>query len=368
VRKNKTINGLSLFANVGIGETYIHKHGVKIKVANEFLKDRCDFYRHLHPDVDVIEGDITDRKIYNKIIKRAKEHKCEFILATPPCQGMSIARGKKNPEDERNLLIKYVMGAIKDLNPKYVIIENVPTMLDTEIKVGRKTLTIEDYIKGSLERLGKLKGRDEYFVNHLVIDAAHYGTPQHRRRVIFLISNVARWEFPNVERIIPLKEVIRHLPSLEAGEESPNDKYHKAPKHNEKHVEWMRHTPEGRSAFDNKVHYPKVKDKESGNYRRIKGYSTTYKRMSWDKPAPTVTMGNGSISSQNNVHPGRPTDVKGIYSDARVLTLRELFIITGLPDDWEPPEWAEDSLTRKVIGECFLPRLVERLVEVMPRK
>ena len=64
----------------------------------------------------------------------------------------------------------------------------------------------------------------------------------------------------------------------------------------------------------------------SKNGRKIKGYNTTYKRIEWDKPAPTITMCNGGISSQNNVHPGR-LQKDGTYSDARVLTLRELFIL-----------------------------------------
>ena len=49
--------------------------------------------------------------------------------------------------------------------------------------------------------------------------------------------------------------------------------------------------------------------------------------MHWDKPAPTITMKNGSISSQNNVHPGRLLP-NGTYSDARVLTVAELSILT----------------------------------------
>ena len=72
--------------------------------------------------------------------------------------------------------------------------------------------------------------------------------------------------------------------------------------------------------------------------------------MSRDKPAPTITMANGSISSQNNVHPGR-LQADGTYSDARVLTLKELYILTGLPETWQAPPRASSHLIRKVIGE-----------------
>ena len=347
-----TINGVSLFANVGIGETYVHKHGINITVANEFLKERCEFYRHLHPDVEVVCGDITDKSVYETVILEAKKCNCEFLLATPPCQGMSLA-GKKDPKDKRNLLIEYVICAIKELHLKYVIIENVPAMLSTKIEINNEILTIKDYIYKNLKPLN-------YHINYDVVDAADYGTAQYRKRAIFLISTVGRWEFPEKEKKITLKEVIGHLPSLESGEDS-NIPFHKAKIHNERHIECMRHTPEGKSAFDNDVYYPKRPDG-----KKVSGYDTTYKRMSWDKPAPTITMGNGAVSSQNNVHPGRPLG-NGMYSDARVLTLKELFIVTGLPEGWEPPPNTREPLVRKVIGECLLPKLVERLIETMPK-
>ena len=347
------INGLSLFANVGIGETYAYKHGIDIKVANELLKDRCEFYKYLYPDTEVVCGDITDKFVYDEIISKAKKHKCVFLLATPPCQGMSLA-GKKDPKDERNLLIKYVIDAIKDLRPKWVIIENVSAMLSTEIEVDNKILNIKHYICNNLWPLG-------YYITNAVVDAADYGTAQYRRRAIFLISNIDYWDFPEKEKQIPLKDVIGHLPSLESGEDS-GIPFHKAKVHNERHIECMRYTPEGKTAFENEIYYPKRPDG-----KRVSGYNTTYKRMRWDKPAPTITMGNGAVSSQNNVHPGRPLG-NGRYSDARVLTLKELFIVTGLPEDWMPPPNTKELLVRQVIGECLLPKLVERLIETMPRE
>ena len=123
----------------------------------------------------------------------------------------------------------------------------------------------------------------------------------------------------------------------------------------------MSHTPTGQTAFNNPVYFPQ---KENGE--RIKGFATTYKRIEWDKPAPTVTMCNGAISSQNNVHPGRLKE-DGTYSDARVLTILELLRIMGLPDDWNIPEWASESLVRKTLGEGIPPRLIEALIKTMPK-
>ena len=65
------MNGLSLFANVGIAETYLDQVGVDIVLANELLPNRAKFYEHLHPECNMICGDITDEEIYQKIIDEA---------------------------------------------------------------------------------------------------------------------------------------------------------------------------------------------------------------------------------------------------------------------------------------------------------
>ena len=54
------MRGLSLFANVGIAETYLEELGIEISIANELLENRCRFYKHCHPKTKVIKGDITN--------------------------------------------------------------------------------------------------------------------------------------------------------------------------------------------------------------------------------------------------------------------------------------------------------------------
>ena len=83
-----------------------------------------------------------------------------------------------------------------------------------------------------------------------------------------------------------LQEAIGDLPSLEAGESS-NIKNHYARKHPLNHVVCMRYTPTGKSAYDNDEYFPK---KDNGE--KIKGFKNTFKRMRWDRPAPTITMRN----------------------------------------------------------------------------
>ena len=346
------MKGVSLFANVGIAETYINKHNIDMVVANELLENRAKFHQEMHSKCQMIQGDITNDEVFNEVLTSTRKKKCDFLIATPPCQGMSLA-GRMQENDPRNSLIKYVIKLAIELQPNNILIENVPKVLKTYLVHNGEKLKITDYIKQELEPLG-------YIVNPVVVDASDYGTPQSRKRAIYLISKVHKWELPSTQDKITVREMIEHLPSLESGETSSVE-FHKAKVHNDRHISFLKQTPTGKTALHNPIHYPK---KQDGT--RIKGYDTTYKRIEWDKPAPTITMANGSISSQNNVHPGRLKE-DGTYSDARVLTLKETFILTGLPNNWTPPEWASENLIRKVIGEGVPPKLIDKILSTIPK-
>lgn len=343
--------GLSLFANVGIAETYLKQIGYPVILANELLLDRAKFYEHLHNHA-VIAGSITDNNIFEKIIEQSKKLGINFILATPPCQGMSIAGQMKN-DDPRNTLIVRAMQVFSELLPEFMLIENVPQMFKTSIIVDKKTINIKDYLQS-------IANKFDYNIKFDIFDACDYGTPQRRKRSFTRIyKKYYHWDNPVIQKQITVEESIGDLPSLES-EQKSKIPYHASPKHNDNHILWMKNTPTGQTAHNNLVHYPQ-KDN-----RKIKGFSTTYKRISWDKPAPTITMANGSVSSQNNVHPGRLLP-DGTYSDARVLTLFEIFRLTGLPDNWNPPEWAKENLIRHVIGEAIPPRLVESILKELKK-
>lgn len=338
--------GLSLFANVGIAETYLKEIGYPILLANELLEERVNFYKYLHNN-EIISGDILNNNIYKNILNNAKKLNINFILATPPCQGMSIA-GKMLENDPRNSLIIKAMNIFKELKPEFMLIENVPQMLKTYIVYRGKKILIKDYISNIAKKLN-------YNIYFDIFDAADYGTAQTRKRAfIRIFKKNYIWDNPVKQKKITVKEKIGDLPSLESGEKS-DIKYHFAKKHNENHILWMKHTPTGKTAFDNVEYYPQK------DGRKIKGFSTTYKRISWDLPAPTITMSNGSISSQNNVHPGRLLK-NNLYSDARALTILEIIRLTGLPDNWDCPSWASDNLIREVIGEAIPPFLVKNIL------
>ena len=197
----------------------------------------------------------------------------------------------------------------------------------------------------------------KYNIEMKVLNAKDYGVPQSRPRAITIMYKKGlKWKWPKKQKEITLKEAIGYLPSLESGQES-NLKYHNSRKHLDTHILWMKHTPTGCSAHDNIEFYPVKKDGS-----RIKGFNATYKRMKWDAPAPAVTMRSDAISSQENVHPGRKLN-DGTYSDARVLTLRELFIVESLPEEWNIPSWCSDTFIRQIIGEAVPPMLAYNVVK-----
>lgn len=374
-----TINAISLFANVGIAEAYLDDIGINVVVANEIDPRRTAFYKHIYPSVDVIEGNITDSKIKSEIVALAKKYNAELILATPPCQGMSTA-GKMDKWDVRNTLVCHAIDVVKRIKPKYVFLENVPQQLKTKIRYNNQVMHIPEYIRAELET--------EYIFNDdCIIEAADYGVPQFRARAIMLLVRKdvgKKWTFPEKTGMVTLEEAIGDLPSIDPEiYDVPYDKmiellphfeekkaaglavskWHYPPKHIYRQVVSMMHTPTGQTAFDNEEKYqPRKKNGEL-----VKGFRNTYMRQRWDRPGTTVTMYSREISSQGNVHPGRliGKDDRGIdlYSDARVMTIYELMIMTSLPKDWNIPEGTSDHFIRCVIGEGIPPLLVKKIME-----
>jgi len=197
----------------------------------------------------------------------------------------------------------------------------------------------------------------QYNIEIQILDAADFETPQHRNRAIIkMYKKGLHWKWPNKKKHITVKETIGHLPSLES-EESSNIDWHFARKHTKNHINWLKNTPTGKSAFQNKIHFPK---KDNGD--RIKGYLSCYRRINWDRPSPSITMRNDAISSQRNVHPGRKMS-SGYYSDARVLTPLEIMLLSSLPKNWSIPKDTKEILIRQCIGECVPPKLTESLLK-----
>lgn len=358
---------LSLFANIGVAEAYLDEIGVDVVVANEIDPPRAQLYQAIYPSSMMICGDITEDEVFERIVAESKRRAVNVILATPPCQGMSTA-GKMAQTDPRNLLFLYAVKAVKAINPKYVVFENVPAFLTTYVEYQGQTCLIPDVIKKELS--------DLYDLDFSINNTQNFGVPQRRERMILLASRKRcgkKWVMPAKEpNLVTMKDAIGKLPSIDPFvRDLPKEefeklfplyekrkkaalkisKYNIPPTHVYRNVVAMQHTPTGKSAFENPSQFrPRKKD---GSI--VKGFANTYKRQNWDTPAYTIAMDNIEISSQNNVHPGRyiGKDENGydLYSDARTLTLYELMKIMTLPDEWPLPEWVDLRFFRRVIGE-----------------
>lgn len=347
-----TINALSLFSSAGIGELNLHRKGnLNFIAANEILEKRAETYSFFYPKTKMFHGDIVDKNLKADIIDYAVKNNVKFLLATPPCQGLSSAGKNKNQkdfiDDRRNFLVLEVFDFIDKLDLDFILIENVPRFLEMYFPFEG------DYYL--LAELLKKKYATKYIIDVDILNAKDYGIAQSRpRAIIKMYKHELVWGWPTKEAEISLEEAIGHLPSLEPGEES-DLRWHTAKSARLEIVEAMRHTKPGTSAFKNEVYYPK---KENGE--KIKGFHNTYKRMSWDQPASARTTYSGSISSHNNVHPGRKLP-NGTYSDPRVLTLLETFIVSSIDINIEFPLNASDTYIRTIIGEAIPPKLLERI-------
>ncbi len=347
------IKAISVFSSAGIGELLLKNTNVEVVAANELLPKRAECYSHFYPNTDMYCGDITLEETQDYMVSAAQKSGAKMLIATPPCQGLStLGKNKKQihyEKDKRNYLILSALNIIDRCDFDYVLIENVPTFLEMYFPYEN------DYFK--LEEILNKKYSSKYKIEARVLNAKDYGICQSRpRAIIKMYKPDKKWSWPSEEKEITLREAIGYLPSLESGESS-DIPWHFAKKHNERAVLALKHTPTGKSAIANEVYYPK---KEDGT--RIKGFHNTFKRMDWDQPCPTRTTFSGSMSSHNNVHPGRLLP-DGTYSDARVLTLLETFIVSSIPEDIDFPKDSTDTFIRTVIGESIPPKLMMKVIE-----
>lgn len=347
-----SIKAATLFSGIGVDEYFLQELGVDVVVANELVKSRALAHSLIYPGVEVVNASITEEETRNILTQRCKTKKVNLIIATPPCQGLSTVGSNKTPKalygDKRNFLVLDALDVFERVQPDYFLIENVPRFQDMRFT--------EDGRSVSLIEMLEEKYSDQYEVTCDILNAADYGVPQTRMRILYrLWRKGLSWPLPEKEPIQTVLQAIGDLPSLEAGQDS-GIKNHYARRHPDNQVLCMRHTPTGMSATKNIIFYPQKPDGT-----RIKAYGNSYKRMKWDVPAPTITMRNEIISSQENVHPGRQID-DDLWSDARVLTLRELLVVSSLPPDMNIPTNLTETAFRQVIGEGIPPLLMKKVI------
>lgn len=337
---------ISLFSCAGIGCYGFKQAGFECVATNELSPRRLAIQKFNHKcsrDEGYICGDITLKSTKQLIFDEInwwKENRhiteIDVVIATPPCQGMSIFNHKKNDHDiERNSLVIESLNIIKIIQPKFFVFENVPAFMDTEC-------VIEGEARCSIgEAFHHILG-DEYSYYVDTINFKYYGSNSSRTRTLVigvrknLIQYISPVElFPDRKEEHTLREIIGALPSLSTmGEIHTSDIYHSFRSYPDYMRTWISELGEGESAFDNvdPLKRPYRIDKDGNIIENVNKTGDKYKRQVWDKTALSIHTRNDQLASQNTIHP----------TDDRVFSIRELMKMMTIPDDFA---WSETAFS-----------------------
>ncbi len=168
--KRKKYRVISLFSGAGGMDLGFINAGFDIVWANDFFKEAVESYKK-NVDDRIVYGDIT------KINSSEMPDDIDLVIGGFPCQGFSVANTKRSMKDERNFLYKEMLRVIDDKKPKFFVAENVKGILS--MKKGK----VFDMIKKDFKKLG-------YNVDAKLLNAAEYGVPQARERVIIIGNRI----------------------------------------------------------------------------------------------------------------------------------------------------------------------------------
>ncbi len=147
--------------------------GFKELLAVEWDQNAVDTFRLNFPNVPVYHGDITKLSAQECLgLCNIGVGELDVLDGSPPCQGFSTA-GKRKYDDPRNSLFREYARLLEGMQPRAFVMENVTGMVKGHMKQAYLTI-----IK-TLRECG-YKARGE------VLNAAHYGVPQSRERVIII--------------------------------------------------------------------------------------------------------------------------------------------------------------------------------------
>ncbi len=168
---------VDFFAGAGGLSCGFTQAGFKVCFANDFEDVCIRTYRYNHPELpskNVLNEDI--RKIVSKINEYVPEN-IDIVVGGPPCQSFSSANQRRIIDDPRNELYKYYIEAIKNICPKFVLMENVRGMMSVANQV------VEDYKSIRVTKDGK---EYSYDVSFRLLNAVNFGVAQSRERLIYL--------------------------------------------------------------------------------------------------------------------------------------------------------------------------------------
>jgi DNA (cytosine-5)-methyltransferase 1 len=343
---------IDTFAGAGGFSLGFEMAGCTIVGAIEIDKWAYETFEYNHPNAKVVCADMI--KLSNQsILKIFGEDSPDIVLGGPPCQGFSICnKNNSDPKDPRNSLFKEFLRVGKVLNPKVMIMENVPNLLKAKTTHNEKVI---DIICFELENMG-------FFVDYDILEATDYGIPQIRKR-LFVIASKKRLDspFPKTthtvdtvkndlfsNRLKPcptLWDAISDLPDIEARQGSEEQPYtmaakteyqkmlrngnttlynHKAMNHSKRVVERFASMSYGDSISDVPEHLKPYKRNSKEIAKKI--YDQNNRRMPPNKPCHTIP----ASFYANFVHPFKNRNFTA-REGARIQSFPDHFVFKGKP-------------------------------------
>lgn len=324
------MNVVSLFSGCGGLDWGFKKEGFNIIWANDFIEDVCNSYRKN------IGNHIVCKNILDVDIKTIPS--ADLLIGGPPCQGFS-GIGKRDPEDERSMLVWTFLDILEHVKPSVFLFENVVGIKSAKTPDGNKVI---DELTTAFGNLG-------YLVNTFTLNSADYGVPQKRRRVFILgnnkfldlgapkkthdesDSNYKKWVSSgealgdlspaSISGIVEYtKDPDNPFLNFVRGECDKTD-LHFIPKSSEKDMEIIRCVKPGGNYMD----VPdEIATKRILNFKKTGGRTTTYGRLDPSKPAYTINTYFDRPNVGCNIH----------YEEDRLISIREGLRLQSFPDDF----------------------------------
>lgn len=343
--KDKSLTYISLFSSAGVGCYGFLLEGFHCIATNELLPRRLEVQRankKCKYDTGYISGDITSQeikqKIYNEIDRWSLlgNDGVDVVIATPPCQGISVINHKKNDGDiHRNSLVVESVEIIQQIKPRFFIMENVMAFQKTLcIDRNGRALPIGDFIRESLG--------DDYIITGRILNFMNYGSNSSRTRTLMIGVNkkyrntITPYDiYPAYRTEKTLRDVIYGFPSLEWGEICDSDFYHAFRTYKPEMREWIHDLKECESAFDNPD--PKKRPHKVVNGEIVENSRKNrdkYTRQPWDRFIQCVHTRNDLLAAQNTIHP----------VEDRVFSIRELMEMMTIPRGFKWLDKGDDEL------------------------
>jgi DNA (cytosine-5)-methyltransferase 1 len=325
----KQPKAIDLFSGCGGLTLGLTQAGFRVVGAIENDSLAVETYKANHKHVVVWEKDIR-RISAAEVMRRLKikRGQLDLLAGCPPCQGfstMTTLNGRIG-QDEQNDLVFEFLRFVRVLHPKAVMLENVP-----KLAKNRRFKTL----RSELLKLG-------YEVNHDVLDAADYGVPQRRRRLILVAGHGAHIPFSRVARRKgSVKEAFANL-----GRSARSDPLHNLKEErSDKVKKLIRRIPRnGGSRLDLGKRW------QLRCHRKCDGFKDVYGRMAWNDVAPTITGGCCNPSKGRFLHPTKH----------RTITLREAALLQTFPPTYFFSLERGKFPAAQMIGNALPPEFIRR--------